>query len=41
MVGVFRWIPGDQVHFYEFVTIEQEAEEWVLRIRYFNPGLIR
>ncbi len=40
MMCMFRWIQGDQVRFYEFVTIEQEAEKVVLRIKHFNPGLI-
>lgn len=40
MMGMFRWIQNDQVRFYEFMTIEQEAHGVVLRIKHFNPGLI-
>ncbi len=40
MMCMFRWIQGNQVRFYEFVTIEQEEESVVLRIKHFNPGLI-
>lgn len=40
MMCMFRWIQEDQVRFYEFVTIEQETKEVVLRIKHFNPGLI-
>jgi hypothetical protein len=40
MMCMFRWIQGEQVRFYEFVTIEQEAEALILRIKHFNPGLI-
>jgi hypothetical protein len=40
MMCMFRWIQGEQVRFYEFVIIEQEVEELILRIKHFNPGLI-
>jgi len=40
MMCMFRWIQGEQVRFYEFVTIEQEAEALILRIKHFNPRLI-
>jgi hypothetical protein len=40
MMCMFRWLQGAQVRFYEFVTIEQQAEGVVLRIKHFNPGLI-
>ena len=37
---MFRRIQSGKVRVYEFVTIEQEDEELVLRIKHFNPGLI-
>jgi hypothetical protein len=40
MMGMFRWLQEGRVRFYEFMTIEREAEGIVLRIKHFGPGLI-
>lgn len=40
MMGMFRWLQGDQIRFYEFMTIEQDAEGVIFRIKHFHPGLI-
>ena len=40
MMGMFRLIKGGLVAFYEFMTIEQEADRLVLRIKHFDHGLI-
>ncbi len=39
-MGMFRWIHEGRVRFYEFITIEREGIELVLRIKHFNPGLL-
>jgi hypothetical protein len=40
MMGMFRWTQNDQVRFYEFMTIEQDAEGIALRVKHFDPSLI-
>ncbi len=40
MMGMFRWIHEGRVRFYEFMTIEREGRELLLRIKHFNPGLL-
>jgi hypothetical protein len=40
MMGMFRWLRGGQVWFYEFLTIEPEGDGLVFRIKHFNPGLV-
>jgi hypothetical protein len=40
MMCMFRWVDGDEVRFYEFVTIEEEEDGVRLRIKHFNPGLV-
>jgi hypothetical protein len=40
LMGMFRWLQDGRVCFYEFMTIEQEVEGIVLRIKRFAPGLI-
>jgi hypothetical protein len=40
MMGMFRWIHEGRVRFYEFITIEREGMELILRIKHFNPGLL-
>jgi hypothetical protein len=32
MMGMFRWLQDDEVRFYKFMTIEQDAEGVVLRM---------
>jgi hypothetical protein len=39
LMGMFRWIRAGQVWFYELITIEQEAEGVVMRIKHFDPPL--
>lgn len=40
MLGTFRMVAGDQVKFYEFMSIEKGAEGPALRIRHFGPRLV-
>ena len=40
MMGMFRLVQDGKVIFYEFMSIEQEAQGPVLRIKHFNPGLV-
>jgi hypothetical protein len=40
MMGMFRLIKGGALAFYEFMTIEQEVDHLVLRIKHFDRGLI-
>lgn len=39
LMGMFRWQKGEQVWFYEFMTIESHGEHILLRIKHFYPGL--
>jgi hypothetical protein len=39
MMGMFRWQKDDAVRFYEFTAIEFDDPLFVLRIKYFYPGL--
>jgi hypothetical protein len=39
LVGMFRWIQGDRVRFYELLVVESGERGLVLRIKHFNPGL--
>jgi len=39
LMGMFRWLEGDGVRFYELLVIEAGARRLVLRIKHFNPGL--
>lgn len=41
MIGMFRYIKGGKVQIYEFLTIEQTSDGPELRLKHFNPGLIR
>lgn len=41
LMAMFRWLNGEQVRFYEFMTLEATPDEQVLlRIKHFNPGLV-
>ncbi len=40
LMGMFRWVHEGRVRFYEFMTLEREGEELILRIKHFNPGLV-
>jgi hypothetical protein len=40
MVGMFRWLRGDAVRFYELLTVEPQDDGLVWRIKHFKPGLI-
>ena len=40
LMGMFRWIHGDQVRFYELLTIEPDGDRLLMRIKHFGPGLI-
>ena len=40
LMGMFRWIHGDQVRFYELLTIEPDGNTLLMRIKHFGPGLI-
>ena len=39
LMGSFRLVVADQVKFYEFMTITEQAAEVVLRIKHFHPDL--
>ncbi|RIH82784.1 hypothetical protein Mterra_02530 [Calidithermus terrae] len=40
MMGMFRWVREEKPWFTEHVTITQEPEGLILRIKHFNPGLV-
>jgi Domain of unknown function (DUF6265) len=40
MMGMFRYMEGGAVKFYEFMVIEATATGPVLRLRHFDPGLV-
>jgi len=40
MMGMFRYMEGGAVKFYEFMAIEATPAGPVLRLRHFDPGLI-
>lgn len=39
-MGMFRWVRGEDVLFYEIEALEQEGDTVVLRVRHFDPGLV-
>jgi len=39
MIGMFRYMEGGKVKFYEFMAIEATDAGPVLRLRHFDPGL--
>jgi hypothetical protein len=40
MMGMFRYMEGGTVKFYEFMVIEATSAGPVLRLRHFDPGLV-
>jgi hypothetical protein len=40
MMGMFRYIEGEQTRFFEMMTLEMEGEQAILRIKHFHPGLV-
>jgi hypothetical protein len=40
MMGMFRWLRGEQVFFYEFTTLAVENGLVMLRIKHFYPKLV-
>lgn len=40
LMGMFRWLHGDAVRFYELLVIEPQDGGLVLRIKHFDPGLV-
>jgi hypothetical protein len=40
LMGMFRWVKGDRVFFYELVVIEQDGAFVSFRIKHFYPGLV-
>lgn len=40
MVGMFKFVEGDQVKFYELLTIVEEDKSLVLRLKHFDPQLV-
>jgi len=40
LVGTFRWVKGDAVHFYELLAVEQDGDGVRLRIKHFDPKLV-
>lgn len=39
LMGMFRWLAGGKVRFFELLTIEPEGDGLLLRIKHFHPGL--
>lgn len=39
MMGVFRFIKNEKTVFYELMTIRQEKNSLILRLKHFNPNL--
>lgn len=39
MMGMFRWMHEGRTRFYEFLTLEVEDQEIVMRLKHFYPGL--
>lgn len=39
MMGMFRWLDGEQIQFYEFMTISESESGVELRIKHFNDDL--
>ena len=40
LMGMFRWVKGGTVWFYELIAIEQEDESVFMRIKHFDPKLV-
>ena len=40
LMGMFRWIKGGNVWFYELCAIEQEADHVLMRVKHFFPKLL-
>lgn len=38
IMGMFRWLKGETVAFYELIVVEPQGESVALRIKHFNPG---
>ena len=39
LMGMFRWLKGNSIWFYELLVIEPDRDQLVIRIKHFNPGL--
>jgi hypothetical protein len=39
MMGMFRFLKGDQVVFYEFLTLVEHEGSLLLKLKHFNPDL--
>jgi hypothetical protein len=40
LMGMFRWLRGEQVRFYELIIIEPDGPGLIMRFKHFNPGLL-
>lgn len=40
LMGMHRWLKNDEVYLYEFMAIEPDENNLVLKIKHFNRGLI-
>ncbi len=40
MMGMFRWVRGDKIDVYEFLTLVEENEGVTLRFKHFDAGLV-
>lgn len=40
MMGVFRWLKGDSVSFYELLVLSMDADRLVMRLKHFNSALV-
>jgi hypothetical protein len=39
LLGMFRWLHAGQLRFSELMSLENEEDDLVLRIKHFDPGL--
>ena len=40
LMGMFRWLRGGKVRFFEIITLEPAGAGMVLRLKHFDPGLL-
>lgn len=40
MVGLFRWLKGEEVFLYELMSLEETGDGVVLKIKHFGPDLV-
>lgn len=40
MMGVFRWLKGETVSFYELLVLSSDADRLLMRLKHFNSALV-